>query len=133
MAAVPLVVCDDPAPGVRVARFAHPNNLPHLYDSRAAIEESPLYQALRTEALDGLAPGGAVVLNFGLVEPFPTAFYRLLLKVHEQVTAAGGRVFLCCLTPNVRECLALMGDRVYAGRVRESEGQAVFDAQQPAG
>lgn len=129
----PLVVCDDPAPGVRVVRFVRPNMRDHLYDDRAAIDESPLYLELRREAVDAVAPGGAVVLNFALIDTFNSAFFRLLIRLNQDVQGKGGRLVFCCLTPIVREGFDIMaGDKTFPGQVRGTEGRAVFDAKQAA-
>ena len=102
------LVCDMPSPGVRVVRFIRPDLRPHLYDQEA-ISDCSLYRELDAAALSQLAAGEAIVLNFGLIDWFPTAFYRLLLKVRESVQTRNARLLLCCFTPIVRECFDLMG------------------------
>ncbi|MBX9622412.1 MAG: hypothetical protein K2X82_01215 [Gemmataceae bacterium] len=132
-AACPLVVSEDAVPGVRVARFVRPDNLADLDDNGESITATPLYREFRRAALDGLAPGQAVVVNLGLVEVLPSAFFRLLIQVDADVTAAGGRLLLCCLTATGRKAFDIMGGgRTFPGRVRESEAKAVYDAKQPA-
>jgi hypothetical protein len=128
MAAGPeqLVVSEMPRPGVRVIRFARPDLLRQLDDAED-IAECSLYRAVHDAGLANLAPGEALVLNFGLVAWYPTAFHRLALKVAEAVRAHKARLLLCCLTPIVQEGFQLMGGhKVF--EVRESESQATFEA-----
>jgi anti-anti-sigma regulatory factor len=121
------VVCDTLSPGVRVVRFVRPDLRPQLYDQEA-IAECSLYRELDAAALADLPEGEAVVINFGLIDWFPTAFYRLLLKVREAVQARNARLLLCCLTPNVRECFDLMGGgRLF--EIRATEANAVSAAE----
>src|SRR5262249_62091783 len=117
---------DTPSPGVRVARFVRPDLRPEL-DDPGPITECSLYRELEALALTDLKPGETVVINFGLIDRFPTAFYRLLLKVREAVQARNARLLLCCLTPNVRECFDLMGGgRLF--EIRATEANAVSAA-----
>src|SRR5437764_745418 len=102
------IVCDKPKPGIRVVRFVRPDLRPQL-DDQEAITDCSLYRELEGAALANLAAGEVIVLNFGLIDRFPTAFYRLLLKVRELVQTRNARLLLCCFTPNVRECFDLMG------------------------
>jgi anti-anti-sigma regulatory factor len=102
------LVCDTPRPGIRVVRFVRPDLRPQLCDQEA-IADCSLFRELDAAALADLTVGKTVILNFGLVDWFPTAFYRLLLKAREVVQAHNARLLLCCLTPNVRECFDLMG------------------------
>jgi anti-anti-sigma regulatory factor len=103
------IVCDTPRPGVRVVRFVRPDLRPQLDDERESITDCSLYRELDAAALEDLTAGDVIILNFGLIDPFPTAFYRLLLKVREVVQARSARLLLCCFTPNVRECFDVMG------------------------
>ncbi len=122
----PNVVRDDPAPSVRVARFTRPDVRPALYDHEA-IADCSLFKELDAAALSGLAPGQTVVLNFGLIDWFPTAFYRLLLQTREAVLAQGGKLLLCCFTPNVREGFDLMGGgKLFEVRATEANALAPF-------
>jgi anti-anti-sigma regulatory factor len=120
------VVCDTPSPGVRVVRFARPDLRPQLYDQEA-IADCSLYRELDAAALANLAAGEAAVINFGLIDWFPTAFYRLLLKVREAVQARNAQLLLCCFTPNVRECFDLMGGGKLF-EIRATEANAVCAA-----
>jgi anti-anti-sigma regulatory factor len=74
-----------------------------------------------------LAAGQTVVVNVGLIDWFPTAFYRLLLKVREALQARNARLLLCCFTPNVRECFDLMGGGKLF-EIRATEANAVSAA-----
>jgi anti-anti-sigma factor len=128
-----LIVCDAPRPGVRVARVIRPDVREHLYD-QGSIADCALFRELHAATLGDGATGGAVILNLGLVDYFPSAFYRLLLRFKEEVEARNGRLLLCCMTPNVREGFSLMGgDKTFHGMTRETEARAIFDAGQPAG
>jgi anti-anti-sigma regulatory factor len=119
------LVCESPAPGVRVVRFTHPDLREQLY-AQGAVTESPLFQELQAAALTNLTEGETVILNFGLVDPFPTAFYNLLLEVRRAVQERKARLLLCCLTPNIRECFDIIGgSRVF--EVRGSEVRALSD------
>jgi anti-anti-sigma factor len=102
------VICEAPAESIRVVRFLRPDVRPALYDQEA-IGETALYKELRAGALDALPENGTLILNFGLVDWFPTAFYRVLIQVLQDVRARGGRVALCCLSANVKEGFDLMG------------------------
>jgi len=122
----PNIVCDTPNAGIRVVRFVRPDLRPQLYD-KEGITDCPLFQELNAAALTDLRAGETVVINFGLIDWFPTAFYRLLLKVREAVQARNARLLLCCFTPNVQECFDLMGgQRVF--EIKDTEAKAVSDA-----
>ncbi|HJZ55332.1 MAG TPA: hypothetical protein VKE74_10255 [Gemmataceae bacterium] len=126
-------VCDTLAPGIRVVRFVRPDVREYLYDHEA-IAECALYRELRGVALGDLAAGGTLILNCGLIDNFPTAFYRLMLQLRDEVAARNARLLLCCLTPNICEAFALMGgNKTFAGQLRETEARAVYDAKHPAG
>jgi anti-anti-sigma regulatory factor len=119
------IVCDVPKPGVRVVRFIRPDLRPHLYD-RGEIMDCSLYREI-DDALTGLAAGETVIVNFGLVDWFPTAFYRLQLALREAVLARSARLVLCCFTPNVREGFELMGGpKVF--ETSTAEAKAVHEA-----
>jgi anti-anti-sigma factor len=125
------VVVDTPSPAIRVVRFVRPDLRPHLYDQES-ITDCSLYRELDAAALADLAAGKTVVVNLGLIDWFPTAFYRLLLKVREAVQARDARLLLCCFTPNVRECFDLMGGgRLF--EIRATEANAVSAACKPDG
>ena len=120
------VVCDTPSPSVRVVRFVRPDMRAHLQDQEA-ITDCSLYREVDAAALADLAAGNSVVINFGLIDWFPTAFYRLLLKVRETVQARDARLLLCCFTPNVRECFDLMGGGKLF-EIRATEAKAISAA-----
>jgi anti-anti-sigma regulatory factor len=114
---------DTPAPGVHVGRFTRPDMRLALDDPN--IEDCPLYLDLRACALDGLANGQTLILNFGLVTFFPTVFYRFLLKVRETVAAAHGRLVLCGLTPLVHDGVTLFrGERLFDITTTEEQALA---------
>jgi anti-anti-sigma regulatory factor len=119
-------VCDTPSPGVSVVRFVRPDLRPQLYDQEA-ISDCSLYRELDAATLTNLAVGEILVINVGLIDWFPTAFYRLLLKVRETVQARNARLLLCCFTPNVRECFDLMGGGKLF-EIRATEANAVSAA-----
>lgn len=121
------LLCESPADHIRVVRFLHPDMRPALYES-ANVTESSLYRELRTGAIDALGEKGTLILNFGLVDWFPTAFYGLLLKILEDVRAKKARVVVCCLPPNVKEGFDLMGGpRLF--EVHASEARAISAAK----
>jgi anti-anti-sigma factor len=99
---------ESPADTIRVARFLRPDVREALYDNEA-IPETSLYKELFAGAIDGLPSGGVVILNFGLIDWFPTSFYRLLIQALQDVRARGGRITLCCLSENVKEGFEIMG------------------------
>jgi anti-anti-sigma regulatory factor len=102
------LICESPAEKIRVARFLRPDVRPALYDAEA-IGDTSLYKELRAGALDSLPAGGTLILNFGLIDWFPTAFYRILIQAVQDTRAKGCRVVVCCLPPNVKEGFELMG------------------------
>ncbi len=126
-----LLVTSTPHPTVRVARFIQPDMRVHL-DNTESIDECRLFQELRASVLTNLSAGDTVVLNLGLIDWFPTAFYRLLLQVNTTIKAANGRLLMCCLPPLAKEAFDLMGGaRTFAGQVSESEVAAIYSATHP--
>jgi anti-anti-sigma regulatory factor len=123
------MVCDTPGAGIRVVRFVRPDLRPQLYDQQA-IGDCSLFRELEAAALAGLAAGETVVINFGLIDWFPTAFYRLLLRVREVIQARNARLLLCCFTPNVQECFDLMGGGK-CFEVRPTEASALSGVGKP--
>ncbi len=124
------LVCDTSIQGVRVVRFVRPDLNSELYD-QGNITDCSLFQELNAAALATLPAGDIVVINFGLIDGFVSAFYRLLLAVQEAVRARNGRLLLCCLTANVRECFDIMaGGKVF--QVRATESNAVSEARKAA-
>jgi anti-anti-sigma regulatory factor len=112
--------------GVRVVRFVRADLRDQLYDD-ADANASPLFEELFDGALADLREGEAVILNLGLVEPFPTAFYRCLLKVREVVAARRARLLLCRLSPEHEEIFRLFrGSQLF--RVTTTEGRAIHEA-----
>jgi len=109
------------ARGVHAVRFVRP-------DLRKQLEEDgdgcPLFRELRDRVLEILEEDETLVLNLGLVEPFPTAFYAFLLRVREAVLARGARLVLCRLSPEHLELFQLFNaHRLF--HVTGTEAQAV--------
>jgi anti-anti-sigma regulatory factor len=120
------LVLDCPCDGVWVVRFARPDLRDDLYED-ADAEISPLYQELWTRLLVKVREGQTVVLNFGLVEPFATAFYRCLLKVREVLAARGAHLILCQLSRDIEAVFHLLkGFRTF--RVTATERGAVHES-----
>jgi anti-anti-sigma regulatory factor len=120
------LVVETPAAGVHVARFARPDLREQLCDD-ADIASCELFQELRACVLKSLAAGDTLVLNLGLVEPFPTALYRCLLKVREVVIQLQARLVLCRLSPEHREIFELFkAFRLF--QVTSTEAQALRSA-----
>ena len=62
-------------------------------------DDCTLFRELQDRALAGLAKDQTLVLNFGLIEPFTTAFYSCLLKIRRgRVIARKARLVLCRLS-----------------------------------
>jgi anti-anti-sigma regulatory factor len=100
------LVVDAPAAGVQVARFTSPDKGEQLYDGEP-VETCSLFRDLAEAVLAGLVEGNALVVNFGLVERFPTRFYTYLLKVREETTARNVRLVVCCIRAEHQEILRL--------------------------
>src|SRR5262249_39561236 len=96
------LVVETRSPGVRVVRFTHPDLRPQL-DDFAKIDDCELLQEVQAAALADLAAGEALVINLGLIEVFPSAFLRVLLRVRELVGERRGWLVLCQLRPEHRE------------------------------
>jgi anti-anti-sigma regulatory factor len=117
------LIVETRTPGVHVVRFAQPDLREQLCDD-GDIAACELYLALHEGVLAGLAAGERLVLNFGLVEPFTTAFYRFLLKVREDVRERQAHLVLCRLGPEHREIFELFkGFRLF--QVTNTEAQAL--------
>lgn len=115
-----LVEC--PAAGVWVARFTRPD--PRVQLDGTSTEDCDLYKDLDAAVLSRLAPGEALVLNFGLVYWFPTTFYQVLLQLRENVLKKKARLVLCGFTPEAQESVRLFkGDKVF--EITHAEEQAV--------
>ena len=52
---------------------------------------------------------GRVILNFGLIDLFPSAFYRLLLQALQDARGGWEAIIVCCLTENSKEGFEMMG------------------------
>lgn len=113
-------------PGVQAARFLHPDLRRQLDGAR--VEDCALYKEMATEVLAGISNAETLILNFGLVERFPTAFYQLLLKVREELRAKNARLLLCGFSPEITEGLSvLQAERIF--EITHTEEQAWYKAQ----
>jgi hypothetical protein len=100
------LIVERPRDGVRVVRFVRADLRDQL-DDDANASVCPLYQELFEWALVDLLEGQTVILNLGLVEQFPTAFYRCLLRVRETVATRSARLLLCRLSHEHEELFGL--------------------------
>lgn len=112
--------------GVRAVRFLHPDLRRQL--DGAAIEACELYKDLEKQVIRSVPANETVIMNFGLVERFPTAFYQLLMKFREELKAKQARLILCGFSPEITEGLAvLQAERVF--EITHTEEQAWYQAQ----
>lgn len=117
------ILCETVADSIRVARFLRPDVRDVLYDHEN-ISETTLYQELRQGAIDTLIQGGTLILNFGLIDWFPTAFYRVMIQALQDARARGCRILVCCLPENVKEGFEMMGGaRLF--EVHSTEARAI--------
>jgi len=120
------LLVEHPRDGVQVVRFLRADLRAQL-DDTATAAACPLYQELFEQALADLREGQTVILNLGLVEQFPTTFYRCLLKVREVVAARRARLLLCRLSPEQQEIFQLFkGFDLF--HVTTTEGRALHEA-----
>lgn len=106
------IIYETPDPKIVVARFARPDVREALYHhghEPDSIGNSLLYSELNAAAIAGLPEGGTLVLNFGLVEGFSSAFYRLLLQARHDLKAKNCRLIVCGFTKNANEAFTIMG------------------------
>lgn len=126
------LICETVNDKVRVVRFLRPDVRAALYHEghdHAEIDGSDLYQELHRLALADLLAGGALILNFGHIDAFSSAFYRLLLKTLQEVRAKSGRLLLCCFTDYMKEAFAVMGgDKTFAP-IHPTEARAIQEAK----
>jgi len=119
------LLIERPAPGLWVARFTRPDLRPQL--DGVGVDDCALYQDLKATLLDRLASGDRLVLNFGLVLYFSTAFYQVVVQLRHDLQAKQVRLLLCALVPEVREVMQVMrGDKVF--EIVHTEEQAVRKA-----
>jgi anti-anti-sigma factor len=119
------LLVERPAPGVWVARFTRPDLRPQL--DGIGVDDCALYQDLKATLLDRLAQGDRLVLNFGLVLYFSTAFYQVVAQLRHDLQAKQVRLLLCALVPEVREVMQVMrADKVF--EIVHTEEQAVRKA-----
>jgi len=124
----PNINCDEVKVHVRVMRFLRPDLRDLMYDGEP-ITECSLFKEIQLLAkLDTLCEDETLVVNFGLVDWFPSVFYRILLALREVVHEKKARLLFCCIQPNVREGFDLLGgSRTF--EVRATEARAVLDAK----
>ena len=92
------------APGVRVVRIAQPD-LGGALDGGRQAHHGELFQELYDTVLATLGEGETLVLNVGLVESFPPAFYGFLAWVRQVVRLSKARLILCRLAPESQQTL----------------------------
>src|SRR5262245_56200704 len=120
------VFVERPREGVWVVRFIRADLRAQLDDAGDALA-CPLYQELFERALAEVGEGQTVILNFGLVEQFPTAFYRCLLKVRQVMAARSARLILCRLSHEHEELFRLFkGYQLF--RITTTESRAIHEA-----
>lgn len=123
------VVCDDLGHGVWVARFVRPDVRPQLYDEAGNAADCTLYKELDAAILSRLRVGNTLILNFGLIDYFPSVFFRLLLAVQGAVQSRGAQLVLCHMVPFVKEVFEILGGpRMF--QVRETEARAIAEAKE---
>jgi anti-anti-sigma factor len=120
------LIFENVSESVFVARFLRPDVREAMYDHEA-IGETSLFKELREGGISQLPPGGTLILNFGLIDWFPTAFYRVLIQTLHEVRARGGRLILCCLTANVKEGFEMMSGHKLL-EVHNTEARAIASA-----
>ena len=108
MPAEPFLSVTSPKEGVHVVSFTTSDVREKLYDTDDIID-SALFAEFKESVVANLKADETVVLNFGKIEPFPTAFYRWMLSVRQAVRAENAELRLCEFTPLVKECFELMG------------------------
>jgi hypothetical protein len=115
-------------PGVQVIRFLRPDLREQLEEDG---DECALFRELRAGIVGTLKEGETLVLNLGLVEPVPSAFYSCLLRVRELVLARRARLLLCRLSPEHQELFQLFhANRLF--QVTGTEAQALSTARTSA-
>ena len=97
------VVAETAKPGVRVVRFTRPDMGIELHGTMPPDEQKP-YKEIQSFALADLKAGETLVLNFAMIERFPSPFHRILQRVRDVVRERDANLSLCCLTPNIRQC-----------------------------
>ncbi len=113
--------------GVRVVRFTRPDLRKFLYED-ADIEDSPLFREIREMAVDDLPKGWTLVINLGLIEWLPAAFYRCLLQCRQLLLARSARLVLSGLSDEHMELFRLLqGHRVFT--ITSTEAEAIRTAR----
>lgn len=125
------LVFEKPDTKIVVARFTRPDVREALYHyghEHDDIGESTLYREFHAGAVEGLPDGGILVLNFGLVDAFSSAFYRFLLRARQDLKAKNARLILCAFTPHGQEAFSIMGGPK-TFEVYPTESQALAEAK----
>jgi anti-anti-sigma regulatory factor len=119
--------CDQIKPTVRVVRFLRPDLRDLIYDGDP-VTECSLYKELDLIGkLSTLAAGDTLIVNFAMIDWFPSMFYQILLALRVEIQRKQAHLIFCCLPPNVRESFDIMGgSRTF--EVRATEIRAISDA-----
>jgi len=98
------------------------------FRQRSLLEEETLRDVhLELTRLPTRGGRTRLLLDFAAVEHLSSVFVTTLMKLRELVRAAGGRLALCGLRPNVAELFRLTGaDRAFAIYADELEALASF-------
>jgi anti-anti-sigma regulatory factor len=111
--------------GVCVVRFTRPDLRAQL--DGVGAEDCELYRDFQAAVLDHVASNDMVLLNFGLVLYFPTAFYQVLLQLKHALQAKQARLALCGLGAEVQETMHVMAaEKVFA--ITHTEEHAIRQA-----
>jgi anti-anti-sigma regulatory factor len=122
------LVVETPLAGVHVVRFTSADKGDQLYDEEP-VETCTLFRELAETVLSALSAGNALVVNFGLIERFPTRFYTYLLKVREETIGRNVRLVVCCIRAEHQEILKLY-NAAKLFTFTDTEEQAVKLAQE---
>jgi hypothetical protein len=116
------LVVETGEPSVKVVRFSTPDLRGEIYQE--PLEECVLFRELQETVLTRLMAGEILILNLGLVEPFPSRFYSVLIAVKKAVQARQARLLLCCLGQPAQECFTLYtGYQTFTVTTTEAEAK----------
>jgi anti-sigma B factor antagonist len=95
-------------------------------DRKILVEQS--IQAIGEQLLDVVNQGRKkLLLNFRNVEYMSSAVLGMLVTLHKKVQAAGGKLVLCCIDPQIREVFQITKlDKVFVIRGEEQESLEAF-------
>jgi anti-anti-sigma regulatory factor len=125
------LIFDHASETITIARFARPDvreALYHFGHEHDDIGVSTLYRELHDGTISKMAAGGTLVLNYGLVDGFSSAFYRLLLRARADLKVKDCRLLLCGFSALANEAFNLMGGPK-TFEVFSTEQQAIAAAQ----